>query len=395
MKDTFKEYLTPSVEEKKAIWENATIVFDTNILFNLYRYSVNTRDNLLALMETYRDQLWLPYQVGYEFFNKRLEIIDKVTRAHDELKKKIDTFKNPLTEFFNKEYAHHPLIRRDDFFSSYDEAINRVKDKLDEWMKSMPSYQENDIILDKLLELYEGRLGADYPLEKLQKVYKEAEKHYNEKTPPGYKDWKDKEKDGWRHQAGDLIIWNQTMDYAISNKTNIIFVTEDLKEDWWNIKDGEIISPRVELIREFRNTTGRDILMYRQNGFLNDAVADVKETTKEEVKIISQEDKEAYTRAALQQVIEDMQKKVEPSSYYPYTDLSRMIANPLREIINSENSLQNRLANPLNMTMADIIAAQQRLPNAEQMAQRLALGSLSTSMPSITDLLARKDNKNN
>ena len=74
MKERFKEYIAPEEEEKRTIWENATIVFDTNILFNLYRYTAETRDDLLAVMEEHRDHLWMPYQVGFEYFNKRLEI---------------------------------------------------------------------------------------------------------------------------------------------------------------------------------------------------------------------------------------------------------------------------------------------------------------------------------
>lgn len=46
MKERFKEYIAPTEEEKRTIWENATIVFDTNILFNLYRYTAETRDDL-------------------------------------------------------------------------------------------------------------------------------------------------------------------------------------------------------------------------------------------------------------------------------------------------------------------------------------------------------------
>ena len=71
MKDKFKEYIAPTDEQKRTIWERATIVFDTNILFNLYRYSASTRDDLLGVMEAKQAKIWMPYQVGFEYFNKR------------------------------------------------------------------------------------------------------------------------------------------------------------------------------------------------------------------------------------------------------------------------------------------------------------------------------------
>lgn len=390
MKEIFKEYFAPTEEEKRDIWENATIVFDTNILFNLYRYTAETRENLLAVMEAYRDKLWLPYQVGYEYFNKRRDIIDKMTQAHNALKAKLDTFKNPLTEFFNKEFAHHPLIKREDFFNAYDEAIKTVGAKLDEWMHEMPDYQENDTILNKLLELYEGKTGNDYSEDRLKEIYKECEQHYKESIPPGFKDWKDKEHEGKRHQSGDLIIWRQILDYAKTHDTDIIFVTEDQKVDWWH-KDGDIIiSPREELLLEFRTKTGKKLLMYRQNGFLNDANVEVKDTTKEEVKIISEEDKEAFTRAMLDSVMEELQLKVEPTAAYPSADIAKLLSNPIQSVIESQKRLQEQITPPWITTIADLVAAQAKEASVSELISKIAAGSLTSSIPNWPEILGKK-----
>lgn len=91
MKDIFKEYIVKTEEQKRAIWDNAVIVFDTNILLNLYRYTVGTRDELLSAMQTHQEKLWLPYQVGFEYFNKRLDIIDKMANANTSLKESLDS----------------------------------------------------------------------------------------------------------------------------------------------------------------------------------------------------------------------------------------------------------------------------------------------------------------
>lgn len=372
MKEKFKEYLPITEEQKNAIWEHAPIVFDTNILFNLYRYSASTRDDLLNVMEANADKLWMPYQVGFEYFNKREDIIDKMVKAHDALKDKVDSFKTTLTEFFNKDYSHHPLIKREDFFNAYDEAITCYKSRLDEWMNEMPSYNEDDTILTKLLELYEGKTGDDYPAAKLNEIYKEGATRYKDQIPPGYKDGKEKEHEGPRHMYGDLIIWHQVIDYAKDQDTDIIFVTEDLKEDWWCRRDGEIVSPRVELLREFHSETGKTLLMYSQEGFLSAAHADVKATTTEEVKVISDSDKKVYASVV---VGESLQRLIDGSRAIPsYPVNAALFSSPMQGIIEDQKRLQSLTANPLTASVADMLAAQSKVTSLSDAIAKLALG---------------------
>lgn len=372
MKSKFKEYLPITEEQKNAIWVHAPIVFDTNILFNLYRYSSCTRDDLLNVMEANVDKLWMPYQVGFEYFNKRENIIDKMVKAHDALKDKIDSFKTTLTEFFNKDYSHHPLIKREDFFNAYDEAITGFKYKLDEWMSEMPSYNEDDIILAKLLELYEGKIGDDYDAARLNEIYKEGVTRYKDQIPPGYKDGKEKEHEGPRNMYGDLIIWHQVIDYAKDHDTDIIFVTEDLKEDWWYKRDGEIVSPRVELLREFHSETGKALLMYRQEGFLSAAHADVKDTTTEEVKVISDSDKKAYASAVAGDSLQRLVGSSKAISSYPVN--AALLSLPLQSIIEGQKRLQTFTVNPLTALVADMIGAQSKVTSLSDAIAKLALG---------------------
>lgn len=80
---------------------------------------------------------------------------------------------------------------------------------------------------------------------------------------------KKKKKDkGDRHLYGDLILWKQTIEKASETKTDIILVTDDLKEDWWEITNGKTIGPRKELLKEFREAVQKDILIYNAERFL-------------------------------------------------------------------------------------------------------------------------------
>lgn len=69
------EYLIPSPDEKKQLWNGCVFVFDTNVLLNLYRYTANTRDTLLTALDDLKDRVWIPYQVAYEYAKNRFDVI--------------------------------------------------------------------------------------------------------------------------------------------------------------------------------------------------------------------------------------------------------------------------------------------------------------------------------
>lgn len=86
-----------------------------------------------------------------------------------------------------------------------------------------------------------------------------------------------------------MIWWKQAIDYARDKKSDLIIVTDDKKEDWWYKVSGKIISPRVELTREFdKETNGRKFLMYQTHQFMEMAQkldgAEVSDSSIKEVK---------------------------------------------------------------------------------------------------------------
>jgi len=60
-----QNYEEAAIFEK--VWQNGVIVFDTNVLLNLYRYNKEARNELIKLMKSYQSRLWIPYQIGLEF----------------------------------------------------------------------------------------------------------------------------------------------------------------------------------------------------------------------------------------------------------------------------------------------------------------------------------------
>ena len=85
MKNAIREYLDMADSEKKGLLNTATLVFDTNVLLNIYRCSKSTRDVLLEIMNSFKDRLWIPYQVAKEFMSNRPEVIIETKYIYEKM----------------------------------------------------------------------------------------------------------------------------------------------------------------------------------------------------------------------------------------------------------------------------------------------------------------------
>lgn len=90
MKNAISEYLNLSNSKKETMLDTAMIVFDTNVFLNLYRRSKATREALLKIMESFKDRLWMPYQVAREFMKNRPEVIHKRISDYDNMIKAVE-----------------------------------------------------------------------------------------------------------------------------------------------------------------------------------------------------------------------------------------------------------------------------------------------------------------
>ncbi len=98
MKKTFPGYYRPNEDEFKQLWKDCLFVFDTNVLRNLYRYSSETTNEFLELLDQISDRIWLPHQAGYEYQKGRLSEIANQEKSYDDLIKVIDKIQNDLKE---------------------------------------------------------------------------------------------------------------------------------------------------------------------------------------------------------------------------------------------------------------------------------------------------------
>lgn len=267
MKNRFAEYYELPEERIKEIWENSLIVFDTNVLLNLYRYNEDARTEFINVIKFYKERLWIPYQVGLEFHRRREEIMRKNAAAYTTLGDKLTEQLVKAVSALEGEYSRHPYINMKDIRSKVERCAAAIKKSLDKQKENHPDYSKEDKILNAITDLFDGRVGEDFAEKDLDALYKEGEKRYANDIPPGYCDEKTKKDKPKRHLYGDLIVWKQTINHCKEHSKSVIFITDDHKTDWWDKIEGKH-TPRKELIKEFADSTGQSIIIYDSRKFL-------------------------------------------------------------------------------------------------------------------------------
>lgn len=291
MKKKFIGFYDPTEQEIEDAWTNGVFAFDANTLLNIYRYTDVTRKDFLHVLKFIKENLFIPFQVAFEYLNNRIKVIDDLEKSYIDIEQSYNNiFQNNLKTAINN-YKRHPSIEIQSLLKQNEDFLNKISLLLEKQKKKHPDFKTKDYILDELTLLFECCIGKEPLKSDLKKIYEEGKERYLEEIPPGYKDLKEKEKKGQRHLYGDLLIWKELIEYSKRNKKPLIFVTDDGKDDWWKKENGITIRPREELIKEFYDLTGIRILIYNSDQFLKFAkqrglVTDLKDKTIEEIKDI-------------------------------------------------------------------------------------------------------------
>ena len=181
MRNAFREQYTLENEKIQEIWKNALVIFDTNILLNLYRYNKETCNDLLKYMRTFENRLWMPFQVGWEYHNNRLSVAYKYQNAYRELTKILEENHKCLEDFFQNKFPHHPQLSSKAFFECYDNCEKELKKYLEDLAKADRKYFDKDTIFETLTDLYDRKVGEDYSEDDLKEIYKDGDKRYKYK----------------------------------------------------------------------------------------------------------------------------------------------------------------------------------------------------------------------
>lgn len=263
MKERFPGWFPREPAELAEMWNTAVFVPDANVLLHCIRHPAPVRDELLRLFTELRESLWIPYQVGLEFHRNRLDVELGARDTYKRLTEDYQTVLNQAREKIKQTRAH-PVIDLDRELAAIDTFLADFETRMVQAGEAHPS-EAIEAAVRQLTSLFEGRVGEKWPADRMAALKKEGEDRYARKVPPGYKDAK---KDGDGDKFGDLIIWRDMMEKARADKRPVIFISDDVKEDWWWLHRGRKLGPRPELVEEFRSTTGEDFHIYEFTNFL-------------------------------------------------------------------------------------------------------------------------------
>lgn len=236
------------------------LVLDTNILLDLARLPLLSSKHFLSLLESVQDRLWIPRQVYEEFEKNKYKVFGETSKRYDKLKTNL-------------------LLKKQKFITDVDSILNEPKKKkyidINKWQKSIVN-KINEI--DEIIEAYgvveddkikSGEydnlrkeldnfvsgleIGEEILLQEKIQILSEGEIRYKYEIPPGFKDAQKEKRKGettGQEKFGDLFIWKEILNIPnkkiFNNKTDIIFITNDQKIDWF--KDNKI---HPMLLQEF------------------------------------------------------------------------------------------------------------------------------------------------
>jgi hypothetical protein len=284
MKDIYPGWYAKTPNELEALWDQAILVPDTNILLHLLRHSAKVRSQLMDVFDRKKEWLWIPYRVGAEFQRRRLDVQEQALDAYDRLVDDLTTSVNQAKNKLNQ-YRAHPVIEIDRELCALDVYLADFLDRMTQAKAKHPT-EELAASFTKVTELFKGRVGPKPSAERISAICKEGEERYAKKIPPGFEDAK-KTGDA-SDKFGDLIIWKEMIEKAKADKRPMIFVTDDGKSDWWYINHGRKIGPHPELVEEFLAATGQQFHIYELPQFLRYAAETGSSIQAEAVKQIAE-----------------------------------------------------------------------------------------------------------
>jgi hypothetical protein len=272
MKERFPGYFPISDEGSKAAWNSGLFSFDASVLLDLYRYSDETRQELVKLLKSLGDRIWITHQAGQEFLDGRLAVIASQAKRYEENVASLNALESTY-----KSARGHPFLTKQ-LLTDCEALFKKLRAYLNGKKSQLDQLGSTDPIQEEIVELLKGRVGEPFTDENSKEIFAEGERRYAAKVPPGYEDAK---KPNGSSRFGDLIIWFQLIEKGGKEKKPITFITADGKEDWWRIWQGKTVGPRPELIAEMVSKAGITFQMFSLERFMEVASEKLSRVVKE------------------------------------------------------------------------------------------------------------------
>lgn len=261
-------YRTVTDEDYQALLKSGLVVLDANVLLNFYRYHTATRENLIQALTRIGERLWVPYQAMFEFWERRLSVIASRSKEAEDIVTGLNKSSSGL-ESGIRQWANRVGLSSDEtakIVGVVRSAVEDVTRKIRE-TSTDDSFKEaedttKDPVVSALDSILKSNVGAPLSAKESQEAKVEAKRRIIENRAPG---WKDAKKE---NPEGDYIIWLQTLQEAKRRGLDVVFITGDVKDDWWRKDHGEAKGPLAELVYEMRLVADVRLFMLRPGSLL-------------------------------------------------------------------------------------------------------------------------------
>jgi hypothetical protein len=255
MRDAFKQHHRLSDAEREQLWKTCSFALDANVLLNIYRYGDSTRDDLFKVLNGLKGRVWVPFQAAREFYRRRIDVIQEQRSKYTELE---ETLEHSLKALRSGGFKKSAFLKLDQVEAVLRPAIDQARQIVATQREEHPNLIHDDAFLERLVNTIGSHIGAEPEQATFDKRCTDAQARIDKLQPPGYRDAKKPVPERY----GDVLIWYELLDHAEATKKPVIFVTDDDKEDWWHIVDGEKLGPRPELREEMRKRANVEFYIY-------------------------------------------------------------------------------------------------------------------------------------
>ena len=224
--------------------EDALFVFDTNSLLVPYNVGSESLNEIKRILETVLtpDRIFVSAHTLREFAKHRSS---KISELFTEIDKALSSL--PSIKEFN-----YPILGELESYKDLKDCKVQIASSVKHYKETLQSLQ-NGINewnwFDPVTKLYNSIFKEDNIIDASTDeaaLTTEFNERMEDDIPPGNKD-----KSKPENAIGDFLIWKSILELGKKKKTNVVFVTNDEKNDWMLKGNKKSISTRFELVDEF------------------------------------------------------------------------------------------------------------------------------------------------
>jgi len=265
-----KTLFTREHKTTEEIFKNALFVLDTNTL--LMPFSTG-KENIEEIEKIYKSlikekRLYIPEHVLREFAKNRSI---KISELYTNIDNALSSMK-PINDF------EYPILGELDAYKNIKENRKSISEVLIDYKKNLKKLKSgitqwnwSDPVSSMYHKIFSENIIIDTQ-EKESDLIKEYEERMENEIPPGNKD-----KSKVNNAIGDFIIWKSILELGKKEKRDVIFISNDEKNDWLLKGNKKSISTKFELVDEYyRISDGNHFISMTFSDFLEKQGLDIE-----------------------------------------------------------------------------------------------------------------------